>query len=142
MVSHSRSRRHWLLALVVTALFPVAASAGSIGWRTDYGEARREASRSGRPVVVAVSTRGCPWCRQLERTTFRDSRVVGLINRRSIPLKVDANDPAHESLIKALRLQGVPTMAVIMPDGRIVANQSGYLDAPQFLSWVRPVLGE
>jgi thiol:disulfide interchange protein DsbD len=142
MTSNSCLRRPCLLTLAVVAMFPVAASAGAIGWRDDYGEARREAAGSGRPVVVSVSARGCHWCRQLERTTFRDPRVVGLLNGRCVPLKVDANDPAHVALVEALRLQGVPTLAVITADGRIVANQSGYLDAPQFLSWLRPILGE
>jgi thiol:disulfide interchange protein len=68
--------------------------------------------------------------------------MLGLIKGSTVPLKVDANDPAHEGLLEALRLQGVPTLAVITPEGRIVANQSGDLDATQSLSWARPVLGE
>lgn len=142
MISISRPRRRWLISLAIAALVPLAASGESISWQTNYELARQQALRSGRPVLVSVSSKNCSWCRKLERTTFRDPRVVGVLNGQSVPLKIDANDPAHEALVAALGLQGVPTLAVIMPDGRIVANQSGYLDAPEFLSWLRPVVGE
>lgn len=142
MISISRPRRHWLIVLAIAALAPVAAADGSIGWQTNYGEARNQALRSGRPVLVSVSSKNCGWCRKLEQTTFRDPRVVNLMNGQTVPLKVDANDPSHQALVEALRLQGVPTLAVITPDGRIIANQAGYLDASQFVAWIRPVLGE
>jgi thiol:disulfide interchange protein DsbD len=119
----------------------MAAVANGIAWNQSYATARQHSVQTGKPILVSVSSQGCGWCRQLERTTFRDPRVVELLNGQTVPLKIDANDPAHESLVLALGLQSVPTLAAITADGRIVANQAGYLDARQFLAWVRPVVG-
>ncbi|CAN5857955.1 hypothetical protein BH23PLA1_BH23PLA1_03200 [soil metagenome] len=126
----------WLTGVAVAG-----ASAAEIAWLGDYALARQQASQSGRPVVIAVSSRGCGWCLELDRTTFRDPRVIQELNGQTIPLKIDMNDPAYSAVVEALGVQGVPTLAVIAPDGRIVANRSGYLDAPQFLAWLRPVVG-
>lgn len=135
------SQRSGIIALAFLALLPMAAVANGIAWNDSYVTARHQSVQSGKPILVSVSSRGCGWCRQLERTTFRDPRVVELLNSRTVPLKIDANDPAHESLVEALGLQSVPTLATITPDGRIVANQAGYLDARKFLAWIRPVVG-
>ena len=142
MMATNRSYRFGLMMMAVLAFVPVAAAADSIAWRTSYAAAQQEAVQSGRPVVVSVSSRGCRWCRELERSTYRDPRVVGVLNARAVPLKIDANDPAHEALVDALRLQGVPTLAIISPQGQILANQAGYLDAGQFLGWLGPIVGQ
>lgn len=130
-----------MMALASFALLPMAAVANGIAWNQSYTTARQHSVQTGRPILVSVSSQGCGWCRQLEKTTFRDPRVVDLINGQTVPLKIDANDPAHEALVRALGLTSVPTLAAITPEGQIVANQSGYLDARQFLAWVRPVVG-
>ncbi|WP_152050272.1 thioredoxin family protein [Tautonia marina] len=141
MTLTQRSRRSGIMVLAMVALVPMAAVANGIAWNHSYATARNSSVQTGKPILVSVSSRGCGWCKQLERTTFRDPRVVEMLNGQTVPLKIDANDPAHESLVEALGLQAVPTLAAITADGRIVANQTGYLDAREFLSWIRPVVG-
>lgn len=121
-----------LRALAVVLLFGSgivsgAGGSGEIAWRHDFGSARREAARIGRSVVVIVESPGCTWCRELERTTLRDPRVVELLNGATVPLKIDASDPAQESLVEALGVQAVPAIAVVAPSGRIVLSRSGFL---------------
>ncbi len=127
----------WLFAPVMFGLLPVSGEAAEASWRDSYVTALGEAARTGRPLVLVVKSRGCGWCRELERTTLRDARVVRALNRSTVPLKVEADD---RGLPDSLRVEALPTVAVIAPDGRILANRSGYLDAPSFLGLLRSVI--
>ena len=56
------------------------------------------------------------------------------LNRWTIPLKDEADG---RGLPDSLRVEALPTVAVIAPDGRILANRFDYLDAPSFLGLLR-----
>jgi len=115
------------------------AHAEDVRWRADYASARAEAVRLDRPLVLVVESSSCGWCRKLEQTTLRDGRVVRALNASAIPLRLSADDPAHAELLDALRVEGLPTIAGVAPDGRVVANQAGFLDAKEFLGVLRDV---
>jgi thiol:disulfide interchange protein len=123
------------LALAL-ALAPGAppASAQAVQWRPDYGAARREAAAHKRLLVLVFSAESCPWCRQMERTTLRDPEVVGVLNRRFVPVKVAADDARNGSLVSGLGLQGLPAVVLVAPGGQVLATREGYLDAAGFLA--------
>ncbi len=122
---------------IVLGVLSAAASAGEVRWRGDYGQARSEAVRLGRPIVIVVASEHCGWCRRLERTTLRDQGVIRLLNDSTVPLKIDADDPAHAAVIEALRVEGVPTIATLGLDGRVRSSHAGYLDPTGFMRLVR-----
>jgi len=121
------------LAGFILLSFAAEARAEDIRWRTDFATARAEAVRRNQPMILVVESASCGWCRKLEQTTFRDGRVVRELNETAVPFRLNADDPANSELIESLRVEGLPTIAGIAPDGRAVATQSGYLEAPQFL---------
>lgn len=129
----SRLASAWL----VLGFLSVAAPADEVHWRGDYAKARAEAAHLGRPLIIVVTSESCGWCRRLEQTTLRDGRVIRLLNGSTIPLKIDADDPMHAALIEALRVEGLPTIATLVSDGRALSNHAGYLDAAQFVRLVR-----
>jgi len=120
-----------VLLVAVAALGVGPAAAQDIHWRHDYDAARREAARTGRPLVVDFGTRTCFWCRRLDATTFRDAAVAEVMNRCFIPLKIDAERQA--ALADALGVEGYPTLVLADPDGRILDRLSGYVEAAAFL---------
>jgi thioredoxin-related protein len=129
-------------AWLILGSLAVAAPGEEVRWRGDYAAARAEATRLGRPIVIVVTSEGCVWCRRLEQTTLRDDRVIRALNESTIPLRLDADDPAQAALVKAMRVEGVPTIAAVTPRGRVVANRSGYLDAAQFLRLLKEIRDE
>lgn len=108
-------------------LLPGSWCAGQeITWRTDYQGARREAAEKNKPLVIDVGTENCTYCRKLDATTFRDPVIVGLMNERFIPLRLDAgHDPNH--VAEKLGIQAYPTIVFAAPDGKIVNVQTGYI---------------
>lgn len=124
-------RISWVFALASIAGMtePVTAQA-PVQWRPDYNAARKEAQDKGLPVLLDFGTQSCFWCRKLDDTTFRDPKVVAVMNDRFIPIKIDAErDPA---LTSSLRIAAFPTIVLAAPDGKILALTEGYQDAVRF----------
>ncbi len=100
----------------------------SVSWRTEYARALKEAAESGKPLFVNVGTENCYWCKQLELRTFKDADLVGIINERCVPLKIDGG--RSEFLVQALRVQSYPTLVFASSDGTILKIKEGFLEAP------------
>jgi thioredoxin-related protein len=114
--------------LVFAAAFMGAKlQAQEVQWRTDYASARKEATDSGRPLLVDFGTEQCVWCRKLDTTTFRDPVVARLITDKFVPVKIDAREEAW--LTESLRVRSLPTLFLAAPDGIILATRVGYVDA-------------
>jgi thioredoxin-like negative regulator of GroEL len=106
---------------------PAPLSAEEVPWRYDYNAARKEAKEKNKPMVLDFGTANCHWCKQLDATTFRDSTIVKTLTERFIPVKVDASrDPG---LAQALGITSFPTLVFAAPNGRILGQQDGYIEA-------------
>ena len=92
-----------------------------VKWRSDYHAARKEAQEKNLPLIIDFGTPGCFWCRKMDESTFRDPRIMTLMNERFIPLKIDAEREAH--LTDVLRIENYPTFVAAASDGRIVDLQ-------------------
>ncbi len=114
-----------LFGLSLFAAAPLAAQ--EIPWRSDYNAARKEAKEKNKPILLDVGTTPCCWCDKLDATTFRDPAVVKVLTDHFIPVKINAvKDP---KLVQALGIDSFPTLLFAAPNGKIVAQQDGYLEA-------------
>jgi len=114
-------------AIVLLALFAGSVAASDkIEWRTDYDEARREATSKAKPLFLDFGTEDCLHCRRMHQTTFRDPAIVRMIGDNFIPLKIDGN--REPRLVQALRIQAYPTMILAGHDGKILGYIEGYIE--------------
>jgi thioredoxin-related protein len=118
------------LSLILLPVLAGAAPAQQIEWRKGYNAARKEAEEKNRPLLLDFGTEECFWCRKLDMTTFREPKIVELLNERFIPLKVDVY--RESALAEILRIQSYPTLVLASPDGKILGTLEGYLEAARF----------
>jgi thioredoxin-related protein len=119
-----------LLALALSlSLAGRAASqeARDVQWRYDYNVARTEADKKGLPLLLDFGTPSCFWCKKMDETTFKDARVIHLVNQHFVPLKINAEQEAE--LAKKLHVEQYPTLIMAAPGGKILYNKIGYHDA-------------
>ena len=126
-----RARSLLVVALTAMALLSHTrpTTAQEVRWRHDYAAARKEATETGRPLFFDVGTEACFWCKKLDATTFRDPRVVQILNERFVPVKIDAGKDAR--LANGLGAEGYPTLVVATPDGKVAGRHAGYADTAQ-----------
>lgn len=128
-----RRRRPWMLLLACCCAVPLTWLASAqesahkeIQWRTDYQQALVESEKRGLPIVIDFTTTPCFWCDKLEATTFRDPRVISLMNQQFIPLKIHTSrDP---KLIADMRINAYPTIVVAGLGRKILHMKEGYHD--------------
>ncbi len=122
----------WKLALtcvlLAAASSAVRAQEGAgVKWRTDYNTARKESEAKNLPVFIDFVRPACAPCERMERETFRDPRIVSMLNGKFIPLKINGFE--NTVLASGLGVSAYPTLVLAGPDGRIVQNLIGFQDA-------------
>lgn len=95
----------------------------------------------GTPVLVDVNAAWCQICHEMDRTTFRDPRVIESA-QRFVMVTLDATDPNRapaSSFIDRYALEGVPTLVVFDARGRERRDlrREGYVSAEEVLDVMR-----
>jgi YHS domain-containing protein len=111
---------------------PAAPAAKPAGWRHDFEQAQAEAKRLKRPLVVHFSADWCGPCRRMERDVFRTPEFLRQLDGRFVAVKVDADQ--RPDLVEQFGVRGLPTDLFIDPDGRVLAQSTGYVGRGDYLS--------
>jgi thiol:disulfide interchange protein DsbD len=100
------------------------------------------AARAGRPVMLDFYADWCVSCKEMEKYTFTDAAVRGLLaNAVLLQADVTANDAADQALLKAFGIFGPPTIAFYSADGVERADHRvvGFMKAAEFANVIRDV---
>ena len=97
------------------------ASDNVISWR-DWNEEAFEVARSeGKPVLLTLGATWCHWCHVMDQTSYSDERVIGLINSRFIPVRVDVDQRPDISL--RYNQGGFPSVAFLTGEGAFLTGR-------------------
>src|SRR5262249_15816868 len=94
-----------------------------VDWYPWGVEALERARREDRPVLRSVGDSACHWCHVMERESFEDERIAGLMNQLFVNIKVDREerpdvDQIYMQAVVALTQHGGWPMTVFLtPDG-------------------------
>lgn len=91
-------------------------------WNDDAFERARERNC---PVLLFLRASWCPWCRELEQSSFADERVLSLLSDGFVCIRVDKD--ARPDLDTRFRKSGWPTLAWLDPQGELIASDD-YLE--------------
>ena len=95
-----------------------------VDWYPWGEEALARAKEEDRPLLVSIGYSACHWCHVMERESFENPEIAGLMNDAFVNIKVDREERPDVDQIymdTALRLNGHggwPLNAICTPDGR------------------------
>ena len=92
-----------------------------IKWR-DWNEGAFAAARNEeKPVLLTLGATWCHWCHVMDQTSYSDERVIGLVNSRFIPVRVDVDQRPDISL--RYNQGGFPSVAFITGTGEFITGR-------------------
>ena len=98
-----------------------------------YDEAKIDAETAGTLFLVSATASWCAPCKQMDRTTWIDPRVVEWIGDHTFAVRVDVDrDRAHAT---PLNIRAMPTV-IVFREGREFDRVIGYRSADELLSWL------
>ena len=150
----AKKNRGWRLAAPILAVLLTAAAAQESGDPGDYIVARdtpswfkasfldfeedvAEAADSGKRVMIYFGQDGCPYCKQLHETSFKNSAIVRRLTTHfdSVAVNIfgdvetvwtDGESGSEKELSARLGVQFTPTLLFLGEDGGVVARVYGY----------------
>jgi len=110
-----------------------------------YDEALSLAARAQKHVLVNVVIAGCPWCRRMDSTTYRDPRVIEELDQHFVLARVDAGSDrkvTYQSRRMSERQLArevyeafqYPTLVFLAPDAKVVMSETGFVAPVEFRS--------
>ncbi len=95
-----------------------------VAWHQWGEEAFVEAKRLGKPVLLDIGAVWCHWCHVMDRESYENPELAGLINELFVAVKVDRDerpdvDSRYQAAVASISGQsGWPLTAFLTPEGK------------------------
>ena len=123
------------IVVFISAVQLLAATEGGVQWIDDPDVAAREATRTGKPILMQVTAKWCGYCHKMFRETYADAEIVASANNNFVCLRVDADK--HKKLVNEIGVKALPTTVVLTPTMRVAKKVSGYQSVSRLNSILR-----
>lgn len=103
-----------------------------------------KATAAGKPVIIDFFATWCTDCIRMEKSTFADATVTGLMNQY-VALQIDVTDPSDpvtSAVQKRLGVYGPPALLFFSKQGQRIKSMDfyGYKDATEFAAHIEQAL--
>jgi thiol:disulfide interchange protein len=106
------------------------------GWADSYEAAKAAATKSNKLLFIDFYATWCGPCQMLDRTVFPKQEVVDAL-ADWVKVKVDVD--RQRQVAAEFRVYVMPTLVALSPQGKPIDRVTGYMDASQFVGWIRKV---
>lgn len=137
-----RSRVSAAFALLVALAAASFARAGddSLVWEDWSAELFDRARAEQRLVILDLEAVWCHWCHVMEKTTYRDAKVVALLKSKYLAVRVDQD--ANPDLSNRYGDWGWPATIIFASDGTELAKWRGYLPPERMASLLEAFIAD
>ena len=147
-MKNNNTRKGFLIASLATAIFAIGGvmNAGAkstekgnqnseqankkIDWQPSLAQARKEAKRTGKPIMIVFHASWCGACRMLDNEVLTDSRVVSEA-QKWIAVRVDVDK--NPSIAESYRVESLPTLVFLKSEGNTGVKFEGAAPANEML---------
>lgn len=118
-----------MIVLLATLLSSVGSLMAGDGWMTSIPEALVQSKKTGKPLMVEFTgSDWCPPCIMMHKAVFSKEEFIKKASEKFILVKIDIpkSDEAltkkNQEVLKAYKVQGVPTVLLLDADNREFAR--------------------
>jgi len=129
------------IVLVTSSAFTSVAGAGqpkppAVFNKQPYAEAKKAAEDGKKWFIVKATATWCAPCKQMDKTTWVDDKVIKWINTNAIAVALDVD--AQPAIAKSLSVEAMPTM-IAFKNGKEFDRVVGYKSGADLLAWLEGV---
>ncbi|QDU43525.1 Thioredoxin-like protein [Symmachiella dynata] len=134
---------HWtsVAALAAAALAIGLMDATSVQaaghWQTDYQQARSQAQREGKLLLLHFHASWCGPCRRMDQEVLSTQALKQRLGKNIIAVKIDSD--RYRQLTAQLNVQSLPSDIFMTAEGKVLHRTSGYQPAGNYLQMVSSV---
>ncbi|WP_037244198.1 thioredoxin family protein [Rhodopirellula baltica] len=99
-------------------------SADTPMWHDDFDSGWAAARRSGRPMLIFITSEDCRFCDAMKQNTFCDASIRSRLANGFVPiiLRPDTNP----NILARIPVTTYPTTLLAVPRGKVIAHRVGY----------------
>lgn len=97
---------------------------------TSYPVAWTVAQKTNRPILVYVTSDGCPHCVRMVEQTYKLPAVSQMVVNRFETVYVNRRQQAK--LVQKMKINWFPTTIVVAPNNQVIDRIEGYVDSSVF----------
>ncbi|WP_075589874.1 thioredoxin family protein [Labilibacter marinus] len=122
-----------LIAFCLFSYTNLKASDGIKFIKNDWEKAKALAKKENKPIFVDVYATWCGPCKKLSNETFTDEEVGEFFNSDFINLKIDGDADESQAFLQKYPIDAYPTLFFISPQGEVIKNKTGFIEAADLL---------
>jgi len=104
-------------------------------WISNLEQAKEEALKTKKVILLQFEMDGCGGCKKLEATTYKDQKVIDEVNEWFVPLKLDLIK--DREVRRSLGAYWTPAIYFLDQSGNSYYHFNGYLPADEFRAMLR-----
>ena len=110
-------------------------NASMLKYASSYEEAIALGKKENKNILLYTYSEYCPWCTKMQKTTFKNEKVINYINKNYILAKVDINNDTFPLRFKP---NGVPTTYIInsITENKLISMR-GYKSPKSFYNRIK-----
>jgi hypothetical protein len=132
--------RRLLAAALIGFAAVRAGAAEAIAWQPWSDSAFATAKREHKFVIMDLEAVWCHWCHVMDVTTYRDPKVISLMESRYVAVRVDQD--SRPDLANRYEDYGWPATIVFAADGSEIVRRRGYLDPAEMASMLQAIIDD
>lgn len=111
-----------------------------MNWLTNFEEAKSEAMKSKKLILLQFEMEGCGGCKKMNETTYKNQTVLDEMNEWFVLLKLDLIK--EREIRKTLGAYWTPSFYFLDYNGNSFYHFNGYLPADEFRAMLRIGIAE
>ena len=113
-------------------------SAGNKGihfFEGTWAEALDLSKKENKMIFLDVYATWCGPCKRMKRKAFKNPKAANLFNQRFLNVSINGETETGKQLADQYGLFGYPSLLILSPQGKVVAQTSGYHSAEELINF-------